>query len=78
MIGSAYEFSKAGHHGEFRTSGERYFDHPKFVAWYLITILKICDWQSSVEALLHDLFQKSKKLNQFNGADRAYVSSMEA
>lgn len=55
MIGSAYEFSKAGHYRQIRKSGNRYFDHPKDVAWILAKELHIIDWQSIVDALLHDI-----------------------
>lgn len=54
-IGAAYEFSKAGHYKQERDDGSRYFDHPKTVAWILMTEFGITDWEIIVDALLHDM-----------------------
>lgn len=55
FIGRAYEFSKAGHYKQERDDGSRYFDHPKTVAWILMTEFGVRDWEVIVDALLHDI-----------------------
>jgi len=52
---SAYQFSEAAHHGQFRKSGEPYISHPLAVAnilaeWHL-------DAQALTAALLHDVME---------------------
>ena len=65
MVGSAYELSKAGHYRKIRDSGERYFDHPKMIACIVMLELKIFDWQTLVDALLHDIREDTYLLSHF-------------
>ena len=65
-IATAYQFAKAAHRGQPRDSGERYFDHPRAVAWILITELKIRDWRVIVDALLHDTIEDTYLLKPEN------------
>jgi len=55
-VEAAYAFSKGGHRGQCRDSGERYFEHPKAVALVLIS-LGVYNWRILVAALLHDLLE---------------------
>lgn len=55
IVETAYMFSKYGHKEQKRDSGERYFEHPKAVAWIIIDELKLHDWRTIVMALLHDI-----------------------
>ena len=55
LIEKAYEFGKAAHDGQFRKSGEPYFNHPVEVA-KLLTEIKIDD-TSIITALLHDTIE---------------------
>jgi GTP pyrophosphokinase len=55
QLQSAFEFSEAAHHGQFRHSGEPYISHPVAVAsilaqWHL-------DSQALTAALLHDVME---------------------
>jgi GTP pyrophosphokinase len=55
QLQSAFEFSEAAHHGQFRQSGEPYISHPVAVAsilaqWHL-------DSQALTAALLHDVME---------------------
>jgi len=61
-IAQAYEFSKYGHYKQKRDDGTRYFDHPKYVAWYLFYECQIKDASLIIEALLHDVREDSHLL----------------
>ena len=65
-IATAYQFAKAAHRGQPRDGGERYFDHPRAVAWILIAELKISDWRTIVDALLHDTIEDTYLLKPEN------------
>lgn len=58
-IETAYIFSKYGHRNQVRDGGDRYFEHPRAVAWIIINELKFYDWQTIVLALLHDIKEDS-------------------
>ncbi len=55
LIEKAYEFGKAAHDGQFRKSGEPYFNHPIEVA-KLLAEIKLDD-TSIITALLHDTIE---------------------
>ena len=55
LIEKAYEFGKSAHEGQFRKSGEPYFNHPVEVA-KLLTEIRIDD-TSIITALLHDTIE---------------------
>ena len=55
----AYDFSKYGHHKQFRDDGTRYFNHPRSVAQMIVHELKVIDEQSVLVALLHDILEDS-------------------
>ena len=67
----AYRLAKHGHKGQVRDGGEPYFEHPKSVAIILIDELKITDWQSICEALLHDTCEDTFILT-WNGMQRIF------
>ncbi len=54
-VEAAYIFSKYAHRGQTRSSGERYFEHPKAVAMILIDELHVYDEKIIITALLHDV-----------------------
>lgn len=54
-VEAAYIFSKYAHRGQQRSSGERYFEHPKAVAMILIDELHVYDANIIITALLHDV-----------------------
>jgi len=54
-IMSAYDLAKDAHEGQFRLSGEPYFEHPRDVALILLDELKITDMSMICGALLHDV-----------------------
>lgn len=58
-VETAYVFSKYGHRNQVRDSGERYFEHPRAVAWIIVQELKLYDWQLMILALLHDIREDS-------------------
>ena len=56
-VAAAYRISKKGHEGQFRDTGERYFEHPRRVALVLIDDLEIFDYEMIITALLHDIVE---------------------
>lgn len=58
IIGRAYEIAKAGHYKYEREDGNRYFDHPKMIAWILMKEFGIQDHEIIVEALLYRFRQE--------------------
>ncbi len=68
QLETAYHFSKAAHHGQFRASGEPYISHPLAVANILAQLH--LDPQALTAALLHDVMEdtsvtKSEITTQF-------------
>jgi len=59
QIEAAYFFSKNAHSEQLRDDGNRYFEHPKTVAWLLADHFGIHDWRTIVMALLHDMLEDS-------------------
>lgn len=57
MVQFAYECSKYGHAMQKRANGDRYFDHPKMVAWIYINEFKGRDVRVICDMLLHDLVE---------------------
>jgi len=55
----AYFMSKFGHAKQTRESGERFFDHPKMVAWIYIKELGGRDPRVVIDALMHDILEDS-------------------
>lgn len=64
-VNFAYIASKFGHAKQTRESGERYFDHPKSVAWIYIDELKGRDSRIIIDALLHDLSEDTYLLSPY-------------
>jgi len=58
LIMMAYRFSKYGHRGQAKESGERYFEHPKEVSLTLIE-QGVFDHEVIITALLHDVMEDS-------------------
>jgi GTP pyrophosphokinase len=54
LIARAYQDSKKGFEGKSRKSGERYFEHCRRVAIYLMTLADCRDPDTISAALLHD------------------------
>ncbi len=54
----AYDYGLEAHKGQFRSSGEEYFNHPLAVA-YILTELKLDD-ATIITALLHDTIEDTK------------------
>ncbi len=69
-VESAYRFSKYGHRGQTRRTGERYFEHPKAVALILLQ-LQVKDAAVIIAALLHDIVEDSWILT-FDDIERSY------
>ena len=66
MVETAYVLSKYGHRNQTRDDSRvRYFEHPKAVAWILVSELKVNDWQTLVMALLHDVLEDSHILSPY-------------
>ncbi len=57
-IRRAYDYGKKAHEGQFRTSGEAYFNHPVEVA-KILTELRLDD-ATIITALLHDTIEDTK------------------
>ena len=55
LIKKAYLFGEDAHEGQFRKSGERYFNHP--IATAIIVINLGMDNESVIAALLHDVLE---------------------
>jgi guanosine-3',5'-bis(diphosphate) 3'-pyrophosphohydrolase len=55
FIGDAYEYAKAMHDGQFRSSGEPYYTHPVEVALILVNMQM--DPDTIVTAILHDTIE---------------------
>jgi len=58
LVGRAYRFSKYGHRNQFRSTGERYFEHPKAVCVTLLACA-VKDAHVLSAALLHDILEDS-------------------
>ncbi|MGN2392703.1 RelA/SpoT family protein [Pelomicrobium sp. G1] len=58
QLESAYHFSKAAHHGQFRKSGDPYISHPLAVTQILAQMR--LDAQALTAALLHDVMEDTK------------------
>ncbi len=56
-VRAAYEFSKAGHKGQQRDDGTRYFEHLKAVTWIVIHELGFVHLATTITALLHDIVE---------------------
>jgi (p)ppGpp synthase/HD superfamily hydrolase len=63
LIMLAYRLAKAGHSGQMREGGERYFEHPKSMALMLLVLMLLRigkpDADVIVAALLHDMGEDS-------------------
>jgi GTP pyrophosphokinase len=58
QLESAYHFSKAAHHGQFRKSGDPYISHPLAVTQILAQMR--LDPQALTAALLHDVMEDTR------------------
>lgn len=64
-VGAAYALARYGHLEQYRDepmpdgSRRRYFEHPRAVAWMMMTELEVHRWKPIVEALLHDTIEDS-------------------
>ena len=57
-VETAYQFSEAAHHGQFRASGDPYISHPLAVANILAQLH--LDSQALSAALLHDVVEDTE------------------
>ena len=57
IIEKAYNDAKEAFQGQYRDSGERYFEHLRAVALIVILYLRIRDYRLIVVALLHDIVE---------------------
>ncbi len=78
-LNRAYDFAKAAHEGQMRSSGEPYFSHPVAIASFLTT-MKL-DSDSIITALLHDTVEDTdaslEEIEQLFGHDvRALVDGV--
>ena len=75
MIKKAYDFAERAHEGQFRESGERYFNHPCAVAIILIELGM--DTESVTAAFLHDVVEDTdvtlEEIRQHFGPDVAML-----
>lgn len=53
LIQAAYELAKLGHAKQTRDGGDRYFNHPRDVAWLMVEF-RYANWKELCAALLHD------------------------
>ena len=53
----AYDLAKYAHRAHARKDGERYFEHPRRVALWLLDGLELYDLGAVVAALLHDAYE---------------------
>ena len=71
LIKKAYLFGEDAHEGQFRKSGERYFNHP--IATAIIVINLGMDNESVIAALLHDVLEDTnvtaEEIDKKFGAD---------
>lgn len=58
-IEMAYDMAKYAHRAQERKDGERYFEHPRRVALWLMDGLELYDLPAVVAALLHDAYEDS-------------------
>jgi GTP diphosphokinase / guanosine-3',5'-bis(diphosphate) 3'-diphosphatase len=65
LVSFAYQCSKYGHAKQVRENGQRYFDHPKSVAWIYIDELGGRDPRTIVGILLHDMCEDSFLLSPY-------------
>ncbi len=56
-IEMAYDLAKYAHRAQGRKDGERYFEHPRRVALWLIDGLELYDLPAMIAALLHDAYE---------------------
>ncbi len=61
LIARAYQDAKTGFDGILRKSGERYFEHCRWVAIILMDLAGVTDWNELAAALLHDNIEDLKK-----------------
>lgn len=75
VIKKAYDFAERAHEGQFRESGERYFNHPCAVAIILIELGM--DTESVTAAFLHDVVEDTdvtlEEIRQHFGPDVAML-----
>lgn len=64
-IAAAYGLARYGHVNQYRDepkpdgSPRLYFEHPRAVAWMMMTTLEMYQWKPIAEALLHDIIEDS-------------------
>jgi (p)ppGpp synthase/HD superfamily hydrolase len=63
-ISFAYDRAKLGHNGQFRKSGERFFEHPRAVSIILLDECGIKDADIIVAALCHDLVEDTEVVSK--------------
>lgn len=61
LVSDSYNVSKDAHHGQFRDSGERYFDHAKAVALIMMVYLRIREPNALAAGLTHDCPEDCKR-----------------
>lgn len=57
----AYALAKYAHRAQDRKDGERYFEHPRRVALWLIDGIGLYDMPAIVSALLHDAYEDASQ-----------------
>ena len=61
LLRQAFEVAMKAHHNQRRQSGEAYIFHPLKVAEYVLTEIKLYDYQAVIAAILHDVIEDNEE-----------------